>query len=164
MRTLTLLRHADADPGDAATRDFDRPLTPAGRLEARAIGGEMRRLGLSFDVILASPATRVRQTLAEAASGYEGALEAIEDERIYLAALETLMGLVRSTGDDKRSLLLVGHNPGMAHLLAALGGEAAGALSYPTGALAEISLPVERWKDAECGTLARFIGPGELGR
>ena len=55
MKTLTLLRHAKSGWDAPVARDFDRPLNARGRKAARAMGREMRRLGLGFDLILASP-------------------------------------------------------------------------------------------------------------
>ncbi len=168
MKTLTLLRHAKSGWDLPAVRDFDRPLNARGRKAARAMGREMKRLGLGFDLVLASPAARVTETLTELAQGYGGAVETRLDETIYLATVETLLALVRATGDDDARLLLVGHNPGMEQLALLLSGNGGLrdeiAAKYPTGALAEIGFPVDHWRDVAAGDgrLARFIRPREL--
>ena len=130
----------------------------------------MRRLGLVFDRVLASPATRVTETLTELAQGYGGAVETSFDETIYLAPLETLLALVRAADDNDARLLLVGHNPGMEQL-ALLLSEAGPlrdeiAIKYPTGALALIGFDVARWRDLTPGEgrLARFIRPRDLAK
>jgi phosphohistidine phosphatase len=169
MKTLTLLRHAKSGWDPPVARDFDRPLNARGRKAARAMGREMRRLGLGFDLVLASPAVRVTETLTELAQGYGAAVETSFDETIYLAPVETLLALVRATDDSDGRLLLVGHNPGMEQLALLLSG--AGPLrdevaaKYPTGALAEIALDTNHWRDARPGEgrLDRFIRPRELG-
>ena len=168
MKTLTLLRHAKSGWDVRALRDFDRPLNARGRKAARTMGREMRRLGLAFDRVLASPAARVTETLTELAQGYGGAVDTALDETIYLAPVETLLALVRATDDSDARLLLVGHNPGMEQLALLLSG--AGTLreeiaaKYPTGALAEIGFEVAHWRDVAPGEgrLARFIRPREL--
>ncbi|HLL30555.1 MAG TPA: histidine phosphatase family protein, partial [Allosphingosinicella sp.] len=63
MKILTLLRHAKSGWDDPVTRDFDRPLNPRGRRAARTVGREMKAQGLAFDLVLASPARRVIETL-----------------------------------------------------------------------------------------------------
>jgi phosphohistidine phosphatase len=169
MKTLTLLRHAKSGWDDPAARDFDRPLNVRGRKAARAMGREMRRLGLRYDRVLASPAARVTETLTELAQGYGGAVDTEFDETIYLAPVETLLALVRAADDADARLLLVGHNPGMEQLALLLAG--AGALrdevaaKYPTAALAEIGFESVHWRDIAPGEgqLARFIRPRELG-
>jgi phosphohistidine phosphatase len=168
MKTLTLLRHAKSSWDDPSQSDFDRPLNARGHAAARAMGREMRRLGLAYDLILASPAARVTGTLNELAQGYGGAAATVQDERIYLASPATLLALVRAADDEIGSLLLVGHNPGLALLALALGRPGGlhdlVAAKYPTGALTEISLDVDSWRDVAegAGTLARFIRPRDL--
>ncbi|HEX8528237.1 SixA phosphatase family protein [Allosphingosinicella sp.] len=170
MKTLTLLRHAKSTWDDLVARDFDRPLNPRGRKAARRVGAEMRAQGLSFDSALASPAKRVVETLNEVAQGYGRALPVRYEQRVYLAAPETLLELVRATGENDGRLLLVGHNPGMeivAMLLTRERGDSLReevAVKYPTGTLAEISLPVERWRDVRpgMGRIERFIRPRDL--
>jgi phosphohistidine phosphatase len=167
MKVLSLLRHAKSDWHDPSLSDFDRPLNARGRSAARAMGREMRALGLAWDGVLASPAVRVTETIAGLEESF-GPLGARYDERIYLASAETLLAIVRQAADEHRSLLLIGHNPGMERLALLLGG--AGPLrdrvseNYPTGALAEIALPVEHWRSVGegAGTLGRFLRPRDL--
>ena len=170
MKTLTLLRHAKSTWDDPVARDFDRPLNRRGKKAARTVGQEMRAQGLAFDRIVASPATRVVETLAEVAEGYGRPLTAEYDQRVYLASADALLELVRDTDGAVERLLLVGHNPGLEGLALLvtrerddpLRGEIA--VKYPTGTLAEISLPVERWRDVAPGggRIARFIRPRDL--
>jgi phosphohistidine phosphatase len=168
VKALTLLRHAKSAWDARSVRDFDRPLNPRGHRAARAMGREMRRLGLGYDLILASPAARVMETLTELAQGYGGAVETRCDERIYLAPAEILLDIVRAADDRDGRLLIVGHNPGLEQLalLLAQGGALRDrvAAKYPTGALAEIELGAGRWRDAGpgAGALTRFIRPRDL--
>ena len=170
MKSLTLLRHAKSSWADAGAHDFDRPLNARGKQAAEAIGGEMRRLGLSFDAILSSPAVRAVETLEHAGRGYGATLASREDKRVYLASSATLLAIVRETDDAVDRLLLVGHNPGFELLAAALaeGDEtelrATMAEKYPTGALAEIAFDVVTWRNIApgAGRLVRFIRPRDL--
>jgi phosphohistidine phosphatase len=167
MKTLTLLRHAKSGCDDPSLTDFQRPLNARGHAAARAIGAEIKRLGLSWDCILASPAARVTETIDGLAESY-GPLAPVYDERVYLASVETLLGLVRATGDACERLLIVGHNPGMERLALLL--SRAGPLraeivaKYPTGALAEIAFPVLHWCEVGPGrgNLQRFFRPRDL--
>lgn len=167
MKTLMLMRHAKAGWGDAALGDFDRPLNARGHRDARAMGREMAALGLGWDRLLASPAARAAQTVAGLAESY-GAIDPADDRRLYLAPAELLLTLIRGTPDSVARLLLVGHNPGLERLALLL--SRGGALhdevarKYPSGALAEISLPAESWQDVaeSSGTLVRFLRPRDL--
>lgn len=169
MKRLTLLRHAKSGWDDPATRDFDRPLNPRGRRAARTVGAEMKAQGLAFDLVLASPARRVTETLDEVGAGY-GAIEPRFDPRLYLASAETLLDIVRHAPDHIDRLLIVGHNPGMEELTLRLArrdgdrlrGEVE--IKYPTGTLAEVELPAGHWAAVKAGTgrIARFIRPRDL--
>jgi phosphohistidine phosphatase len=167
MKILSLLRHAKSGWDDPVTRDFDRPLNPRGRRAARAVGDRMKAEGLGFDLVLASPARRVVETLEEVEATF-GPLHARYEQRIYLASTETLLDIVHEAIDSAGRLLLVGHNPGFERLTLLL--SRAGALrsevecKYPTATLAEIALPIEHWRDAGegRGTLERLIRPRDL--
>jgi phosphohistidine phosphatase len=170
MKTLTLLRHAKSAWDDPARRDFDRPLNRKGRRAAWLIGAEMRERGLAFDRVVASPAARVVETLADVGEAYGQPIRARYDERLYLASVATLLEIVHATDDGAQRLLLVGHNPGLERLAMLLtrdeGGGLRGEMSvkYPTATIVEISLPVDRWRDvaAGVGRVERFIRPRDL--
>lgn len=170
MKSLFLLRHAKSSWADPGMDDFDRPLNARGREAAQAVGREMRRLGLRFDAVVCSPATRAVETLALAGKGYGETLSAREDERAYLAPVATLLKIVGETDDAAERLLLVGHNPGFELIAASLTegddspGRADMAGKYPTGALAEIAFDAGHWRAVTPGTgrLVRFIRPRDL--
>lgn len=169
MKILTLLRHAKSGWDDPASRDFDRALNPRGQRAARAVGAAMKAEGLAFDLVLASPARRVVETLEEVAAAY-GAIEPVYDERLYLASAETLLDIVRKAPAPVERLLLVGHNPGLEELALRLARRDGGALrgeveaKYPTGTLAEIALSAGDWAEVAegAGSLVRFIRPRDL--
>ena len=169
MKTLTLLRHAKSNWDDPVSRDIDRPLNERGRRAARTVAEEMRALGLAFDRAVASPARRVVETIEEVA-GVLGPLDPQYDQRLYLAAPDTLLDVIRATDDGVRRLLLVAHNPGLEMLALRLARKGAGGLraeievKYPTGPVAEIELPVKSWADVKEGeaTITRFIRPRDL--
>ncbi|HEY0311785.1 MAG TPA: histidine phosphatase family protein [Allosphingosinicella sp.] len=166
MKVLTLLRHAKSGWDDPVLRDFDRPLNPRGRRAARTVTREIRRLGLGFDRVLASPARRVIETLEEV--GQSVPLAPDYDQRLYLASSEALLELARGTKDGVDRLLLVAHNPGLEELALRLSG--AGelrdelALKYPTATLAELEFDVASWRQVRDGgaILTRFIRPRDL--
>ncbi|HBR82723.1 MAG TPA: histidine phosphatase family protein, partial [Erythrobacter sp.] len=87
MKILGLLRHAKSDWGQSDKRDFDRGLNDRGRRGAQVIGDHIRAHGVTWDRLLASPAQRVRATLAEALPD----MAAEWDERLYLAGTDTIM-------------------------------------------------------------------------
>lgn len=170
MITLGILRHAKSSWGDAAARDFDRPLNDRGCVAADRMGRELSQRGIRFDHVLASPARRVRETLERFADGY-GALPPLSfDDGLYAASSGQLLAAIRALPRDVRAPLIVGHNPGLHALVMALAGDeepelrARIALKYPTAAFAAIDFPVERWSEVAAGTgrLRELILPREL--
>lgn len=118
MFQLILLRHAHAMPAAPGQADFDRPLSLEGLAEAEVAGGWLAAQGLVPDRVLCSPARRTRETLEPVLSTLGYADQRLEP-RIYEATCGTLAALVDAHRDVER-LLLVGHNPGLEHLLALL--------------------------------------------
>ena len=169
MKTLTLLRHAKSGWDDPALRDFDRALNAKGKRAAALIGGYLRTSGASFDHVVASPAVRVVETLAQVEAGYGRTLAPVADRRIYLASAVTLLDVVHEVPTEAAHVLLVGHNPGLEDLALWLvpnsDEPARSALEekYPTATLAEITF-VGAWADLKPGTarLASFTRPRDL--
>ena len=155
MKSLTLLRHAKSERDSPDGSDFARSLNHRGRADAARMGEEMSKLGLRYDLVLASPAQRVVETLDGV-----GGLAPRFDERIYNASTAELVSIVRETDDSIDRLMMVGHNPGFERLAGQL---THSAIDFPTGALVEIELPIDQWRDAgNGGRLVRFIKPKEL--
>ena len=116
---LWIIRHADSAPVSAGRRDFDRPLTARGVADCARMRATLERLAPHADRIVASDARRARTTAELLAPAFEWKADAIElDHRIYEAALDTLLELVRETAADVASLVIVGHNPGVSALAA----------------------------------------------
>lgn len=157
MKRLTLLRHAKSERDSSTGSDFDRSLNDRGRADSKRMGQEIRDLGLGFDLVLASPAQRVVETVEGV-----GGISPQFDERIYDASTRQLLDIVQSTDDRIGSLMLVGHNPGFERLAARLTDEEVD--DVPTAALVEIELPIDHWRDADegSGLLIRFIKAKEL--
>ena len=170
MRRLSLLRHAKSDWGDPSIDDFYRPLNGRGKKAAQAMGRYLLEQGVKFDLVVASPAARVVETLKGLGkSGWQSGVVRYE-QSIYGATTRELIDFIRSIGDDMQNVLLVGHNPTMANLVAQLAREDEAGLrssvvaKYPTGALAELELDVDSWSAVEpaCSQLTRFVTPRTL--
>ncbi|MGQ0559387.1 MAG: SixA phosphatase family protein [Sphingosinicella sp.] len=159
MKRLTLMRHASA--AARSGEDFDRPLDDEGRRDAQAMGRALAAAGARFDAVLASPARRAVETLSALAEGLGTPLRPQLRQPLYLATAGEWLAAIQDADEAWRHLLLVGHNPAIASLAAMLSG--APLPGFPAGAVAEIALPGERWRDAgaEPGALVRFLRPGE---
>lgn len=171
MKLLTLIRHAKSSWDHAGLADFDRPLNGRGRKGARLIGQHLGAEHVSFDRIIASPATRVRETLADLLAATGSKLPKPNwDERIYLASSALLLDLIQETPDKIGHLAIAGHNPGLHELAVGLVGKGNSKLrvrladKFPTAAIATLAFDINRWSDADWGSakLERFTRPRDL--
>jgi phosphohistidine phosphatase len=169
MHQLLLLRHAKSSWDDASLPDRERSLNKRGRRAAAAIREAIRGLGLAPDVILVSPARRTRETL-EALEPWDDTPLVEPVDALYLATAAQLFGVVRDQSETIRSIMLIGHNPGMHEFGVSLAGrtslsDATNRLlaGFPTGALAEFAI-ASPWRQLSAGggQLVRFLTPRDL--
>jgi phosphohistidine phosphatase len=118
MPTLALLRHAKSDYPPGVT-DHRRPLSERGRGDAVAAGPVLRRRVPRPELVLVSSATRAQQTWQAAEGAWESRPHHVTEPRIYEASVDDLLLVVRDSGAAD-SLVLVGHNPGLAEFAAVL--------------------------------------------
>jgi len=171
MHQLLLLRHAKSSWDESKLADRDRPLNARGRRAAAIIRGAMHRLGLAPDLVLVSPALRTVQTL-EALEPWDETPLTEHVETLYLATSPQILAVLRDVPETVRSVLLIGHNPGMHDAAQALmtnmpPTDSSGRLAatFPTAALAEFAIPGP-WARVGpgAGRLIRFLTPRELER
>ena len=152
--------------------DRDRPLNARGRRSAVVMRQAMRDLGLVPDVVLVSTARRTMETL-EALEPWDDTPLIEPMDSLYLATPMQLTAALHGVAETVRSVLLIGHNPGVHDLALSLAGpgvmqggsetERALAAGFPTGALAEFVIAGSWWDLREGGgRLVRFLTPRML--
>jgi len=171
MRRLLLLRHAKTERPQPGERDHDRKLTERGRADAPIIGAYMAHHRVVPDIALVSPATRAEQTWALMATAFRKSPRVVMEQRLYNAAAETLIEIITAT-DDARTVLIVGHNPGMQDLAVQL--IASGDVEtrerikekLPTCGLVVLDFPFDDWSRLRpsSGRLDRFVSPRLIGK
>jgi phosphohistidine phosphatase len=170
MRRLMLLRHGKSD-SPSGVSDIDRPLAMRGKEAVPRIATHMAEEQLFPDLALVSPARRARESWDLLAPKL-GEVPARSEPRIYEAPPERLLAVIRELGPGVRSVLLVGHNPGLEDLAKLLIGHgdryafARIAKKYPTAGLAVLDLAIEGWRELKprSGRLDRFVTPKSLGQ
>lgn len=126
-RTLVLLRHAKAE-SPAGVPDEQRPLSARGHLDARAAGAWLAKHHPP-DLVVCSPSKRTRQTWQAVATslvtGGAAAASVNYDPRLYDGRAEAALAALREVDDTARVVLMIGHNPGLTHLVFDLDPDAA---------------------------------------
>ena len=161
MRTLYLLRHAKSSWKDESLADFERPLARRGQKACELIVKVITEKEIEFDLALCSTALRARETMELISRQAQLQTELRFDERIYDASVADLVRITSQIENDRRSVLLVGHNPGLEELLQAL---TSIRVTLPTAALAKLKLKVSKWSDKldSMATLEWIVRPKEL--
>ena len=154
MRTLLVLRHGKSSRKHAELSDHDRPLTKRGKRDAPRVGQLLRLRRLSPGAIISSTAKRARRTAEEVAqsSTFNGRVQL--EPRLYLADPATILDVIRRADAEAKRVLVVGHNPGLEELVARLTGNDE---YLPTAALAQISLPIDQWRDLHLSTEGQLV-------
>lgn len=160
MRTLTLIRHAKSSWKDTTLNDFDRPLNKRGQHNAPMMGRVLRQQGVTFDLLVTSPALRALTTaqLIAAAVGYSG--QALREEpELYDADVTRLLAVIHRLPEEATAVGLVAHNPGITGLCNYLTGE--NIENLPTCAVAGIAFELESWAAVwrNSGRLVRYEYP-----
>ncbi len=174
MKRLLLLRHAKTEPAGAGIEDHERELTERGRTDAPKLGRYVRDCGYTPDLILSSTSSRTTQTVELVTDALEGTRRIDYLEALYLAEPEIILSIVRLAADTLKSVMVVGHNPGLEQIATLLAREPVKRKErdrfdlieekFPTAALAVLDFDVTRWRDIAPGQgmLKDFVRPRDL--
>lgn len=123
MIRIYLVRHGIAlDPDDrGALADDDRPLTAKGRLRFRRSARAFARLDEPPGFIFVSPLARAVQTAEILAAALKADEVTVLEELRPEGPIGKLLSEVGRRVKDGQSVALVGHDPQMSQLVAALG-------------------------------------------
>ena len=166
MHRLMLLRHAKSAWPDGVD-DLERPLAKRGRTACSLIGRYMADEGLVPDLAVVSTARRARESWKLIRPAFARDIVRLDEPRIYEAPARAILDVVKETGSGVRTLLLVGHNPGLHELALQLihKGSPSGLSrlnrKYPTAGLVVIGFKIGRWSKVQegLGRLERFETP-----
>ncbi|MFC3578184.1 SixA phosphatase family protein [Streptomyces yaanensis] len=157
LRRLVVLRHAKS-AWPAGVADHVRPLAPRGRRDAPAAGRALAEADCLPDLALCSTAVRARQTW-ELASAQWGTPPPVRFEPgLYAADVPDLLEAVHGVPAQVRTLLVIGHNPGLEELVLELAGDALDdaldrvRVKFPTSAIAVLAWHGSTWDSLAPGT------------
>ena len=154
VRRLLILRHAKSSWADSSISDWQRPLNQRGLRDAPRAGAWLRERSLLPDVVITSDAVRARTT-AEAvakAAGYSEAI--IVEPSLYHAKPDDLLAALSGIPSEARTVLIVGHNPGLEELVQQLTGEYH---DLPTAALVHIAMAIDGWSEVDTVSAASVV-------
>ncbi|MGV9932533.1 SixA phosphatase family protein [Streptomyces olivaceoviridis] len=153
LRRLVVLRHAKS-AWPEGVEDHRRPLAPRGLRDAPAAGRALAA-GTLPDLALCSTAVRARRTWELASAEWATPPPVRYDRRLYAAGVPELLEVVREAPPEVRTLLLIGHNPGLEELVLTLAADGLDdsldrvRAKFPTSAIAVLA-----WHGADWAALA----------
>lgn len=167
MHQLILMRHAKAEIARDDQADHARALSAVGRAAALRMAGQLRALGIEPDVVLVSSAQRTRETL-DCIACWDDQPNIEMLDTLYMAPPARLRDVLGGLRETMRSVMLIGHNPGVQELALELASGAAGvsaahkslAEGFPTARAADF-LVLTPWSALRAGgaRLQRVIDP-----
>ena len=167
IRHVVVIRHAKSSWDDPSAEDHDRPLSKRGRNALPRLLDHIEGLELPPDLVMCSSSRRTRETLDGIRPAF-GRKARIETEAaLYGANVERLITQLRRLDDQITTVVLIGHNPGVADLvdLLAVAPSSGGAAidRFPTAAVAVLSV-AGAWSALQrgCASLESFWAPRRL--
>lgn len=164
MKTLLIMRHAKSRWKEQDLPDHDRPLNKRGKNDAPRMGKLLKDEDLIPDLIMSSTAVRAKKTaeLVAKACKYKGKI--VLNHSLYGAEPTAYLKILEGLSDKHMVVLVVGHSPSVEDTVGLLTGSQG--IIMPTCALAQISLPIQNWKELKKqkikGKLLKVWRPKEL--
>lgn len=148
MKTLYLVRHAQATLRSDDVPDFDRVLLSRGLKQARRTGGNLKQVCGRPDLLVSSPARRALETAHVFAEQLEAPVEQIELNPVLYEAhsVRDLSALVAALPPEAECVVLVGHNPLLSDVLAEW--VPGCRTSIPKAGVVGLRLDIAAWADA----------------
>ncbi len=148
MPLLVLARHAHTIPAaEAGTDDFDRPLSDAGRAQARRMGEHLAAHAPEVDTVISSPAVRTVGTAEAVAAGLGIAPgSVIRDPSLYSGWIDEWAEAMATIPEDAAGAVIVGHQPTVSAVVAHVtdGGASGEVPRFPPSSIAVFR--VESWE------------------
>ena len=147
MKTLYLVRHAQATLSSEDVSDFDRVLLSRGFKQARRTGGNLGQVCGRPDLLVSSPARRALETAHVFAEQLEYPAEQIELSPLLYEAhsVQDVTPLLAALPPEAECVVLVGHNPLLSDLVAAW--VPGWRTSLPKAGVVGLRLDVAGWPD-----------------
>jgi len=160
MKTLYLVRHAKSSWKYPDLDDFERPLNKRGRKSAPIMGEILKKIEVSPDLIISSPATRAATTARIIADKINYPLDEIRySETLYTYSEDVLIPVIKNINDTVKKVMLIGHNPAFTNLANYICNQRVS--NIPTCGVFCADLDVSSWAKIgeHCGKLKFFEFP-----
>lgn len=148
MKRVIIVRHAKAVPY-GYDDDFTRDLTDRGINDAQRIGKELKKMGITPDKMISSPANRAIQTALIFAENLDfNKTQIVEIENLYEGMTTSgFIGLINNLTEELQTAFFFGHNPSFQYFVNNLLERFHD--DMPTCSTVAIDFNVDSWKKVE---------------
>lgn len=159
---LYLLRHAKAqERGTEFRPDSKRPLTRVGEEKMFEVARGMKKMDLTFDMILTSPFARALRTAEILAEVYRSKKLFSTNHLVPDAGASEIIQEINDNFASLENLVLVGHEPHLSGLISVLlTGSAGTAIELKKAGLC--LLTVQDLRHGKCAALQWLLKPGQV--
>ena len=144
MKKLVIVRHSKSSWSDPYLSDFDRPLNKRGNRDGGLMAEFLSKRINNVDKLLSSSSKRTRLTSEFFKNKINIKVENYTD-KLYHASYDDIIDLLNQVKDDVRSLILIGHNPGLTHLVIFF--TEVNLYNLPTTGIVVINFMIDKWKN-----------------
>ena len=160
MKQLLLVRHAKSS-WEAPLRDFDRPLTNNGILDAHLVSSHINSLLPKSFLVWSSSAKRAVETVTIFAQNISFPIESIVfKEELYTFDERKLEQIIKLCPNDYENLILFGHNEAITNFVNKFGNVFIE--NVATSGFVSIVFETNSWKDIEKGITKNVVFPKDL--
>ena len=152
MKTLILVRHAEAERTAEFTNDFKRPLSQNGIKQAEEVAKRYSEMYDLPDYCVASDAERAKQTSEIFLKQFKIPKESLNlRNELYTGNVNNLFYVIQQTNNAFNRLMLVGHNPSVSRFAGCfINGE--NYIMSPTAGVITLNFACDRWDEiTKCG-------------
>ena len=142
MKKFIIIRHCKSSWSDLNLNDFDRPLNNRGVQDGNLMSKELSKKIDKVDLLFSSSSKRTRLTA-------DFFIEVINIKKInfmdelYHSSSENIINILKKISSTKKSVMVIGHNPGLTDLVNKL--TSIKLYNLPTSGVAIINLNINNW-------------------
>jgi len=138
------MRHAKSCWKNSDLADHERPLKKRGKNDAKRMGKFLKSKKIVPDLIICSTALRAQETADNLVENLKYKGEVVFTDALYMAEPKDILSAINDHATNRKTVLIIGHNPGSEALLQILTGKVE---SLPTASIAYITAKIDKWKD-----------------
>ena len=146
MKRVIIVRHAKSVPY-GYDDDFNRDLTDRGINDAEKISFRLNEMGISPDLVIASPATRTMHTATIFCQNLGFEVKSIHQESSFYGGVTTqrFVEILQQLPENVQTVFVFGHNPTVYYLVYNLVKHFTS--DMPTCSTVALDFQVEKWVD-----------------